>query len=104
MISSSRRAWEPEDPLRDGVLQDLVGSAAQPVPRRTEQHRGPRVGSPGTGVGDQGWPKNGGYELGQPLHVSGQSQLIQGNLGARRLACPVSLEENTLLVEYLALD
>src|SRR5580704_2030415 len=86
MISSSRRAWEPEDPLRDGVPQDLVGSAAQPVPRRTEHHRGPRVGSPGTGVGDQGWPENGGHELGQPLHVSGQSQLIQGNLGARWLA------------------
>jgi hypothetical protein len=35
MIRSSRKAWEPEDPLRDGVLQDLVGSAAEAVPRRT---------------------------------------------------------------------
>ena len=66
-------------------FKDLVGSTAQPAPRRTEHHRGPRVGSPGTGVGDQGWPENGGYELGQPLHVSGQSQLIQGNLGSSEL-------------------
>ena len=69
-------------------FQDLVGSAAQPVPRRTEHHRGPRVGSPGAGVSDQARSENGGYELIQPLHVSGQGRLIQGNLGARRLASP----------------
>src|SRR5260370_1987974 len=67
----------------------LAGSAAQPVPRCTEHHRGPRIGSPGACVSDQGWSENGGYELSQPLYGSGQSRVIQGNQLSR--CCPGDL-------------
>jgi hypothetical protein len=36
--------------------------------------------------GSAGWPENGGYEFGQPLHVIAQGDLAQGNLRTRGLA------------------
>ena len=54
------------------AFQDLIGSAASDA-----------------GIGDRGRSENVGYELGQLLHVIGQSHLIQGNLRTSCLAGPL---------------
>ena len=47
---------------------------------------GPRVGAPLAGVGDGARPENADDKLAQAGHVSGERELVKGDLGPRRLA------------------